>query len=58
LIEERYLHQPFASIKVRQQWDTGYPLATISALEIDGRVAVHLAVSALFRFVHQKWNLR
>ncbi|TWM30307.1 Nicotinate dehydrogenase FAD-subunit [Bacillus paralicheniformis] len=38
LIEERYLHQPFASIKVRQQWDTGYPLATISALEINGRV--------------------
>ncbi|MCM3211823.1 FAD binding domain-containing protein [Bacillus licheniformis] len=38
LIEERYLHQPFASIKVRQRWDTGYPLATISALEIDGRV--------------------
>lgn len=38
LIEERYLHQPFASIKVRRRWDTGYPLATISALEIDGRV--------------------
>ncbi|TWK60469.1 FAD binding domain-containing protein [Bacillus licheniformis] len=37
-VGDKDLHQPFASIKVRQRWDTGYPLATISALEIDGRV--------------------
>ena len=44
----RYIHAPFISIKRRQQWKTGYPLVTITALNIDGEIRV--AVSGLCPF--------
>ncbi|MEK4651923.1 FAD binding domain-containing protein [Niallia sp. FSL W8-0954] len=37
-IEKRYITCAYIAIKVRQQWETGYPLITIAALEIDGEM--------------------
>ncbi|QHZ45697.1 MULTISPECIES: FAD binding domain-containing protein [unclassified Bacillus (in: firmicutes)] len=54
LTEERYLLQPFANIKVRQRWDTGYPLVTISALEIDGHMRVAFSGVCPFPFRSQE----
>lgn len=43
--DQKYLNQPFASIKKRRQWNTGYPLLTVAALKING--AVRIAISGL-----------
>lgn len=44
-IEKRYISREYIAIKVRQQWETGYPLITIAALEIDGEI--RMAISGL-----------
>ncbi|MFJ7747124.1 FAD binding domain-containing protein [Peribacillus sp. NPDC097295] len=36
IIEKEYLHAPHLSIKKRKQWDTGYPLLTVTSLKKDG----------------------
>jgi CO/xanthine dehydrogenase FAD-binding subunit len=46
--EKRYIEAPFVSIKKRQQWETGYPLITVAALEIDQKK--RLAISGLCPF--------
>ncbi|MDA7027532.1 FAD binding domain-containing protein [Bacillus sp. CLL-7-23] len=50
LTEKRYLKQPFASIKVREQWDKGYPLVTVSAIEVDGEIRVAFSGICPFPF--------
>ncbi|WP_312093856.1 FAD binding domain-containing protein [Niallia sp.] len=47
-IEKKYLSQEYLAIKVRQQWETGYPLITIAALKVDGQIRV--AISGLCPF--------
>jgi len=47
-IEKRYLTQEYIAIKVRQQWETGYPLITVAALKMDGQIRV--AISGLCPF--------
>lgn len=39
------LHQPFVSIKKRRQWNTGYPIITVAALKVNGRIRI--AISGL-----------
>lgn len=45
---QRFLNAPFASIKKRRQWKTGYPLITVAALKVDGRIRI--AISGLTSF--------
>ncbi|WP_400248042.1 FAD binding domain-containing protein [Niallia sp. JL1B1071] len=47
-IEKKYLSKKYIAIKVRQQWDTGYPLITVAALTMDGQIRV--AISGLCPF--------
>ena len=47
-IDKKYLSQEYLAIKVRQQWETGYPLITIGALKVDGQIRV--AISGLCPF--------
>lgn len=47
-IEKKYLSQEYIAIKVRQQWETGYPLITVAALKIDGQIRI--AISGLCPF--------
>lgn len=44
-IEKSYISCEYIAIKVRQQWETGYPLITIAALKIDG--FIRMAFSGL-----------
>ena len=46
--DKKFIAAPFVSIKRRQQWETGYPLITITALKVDGELRV--AVSGLCPF--------
>ncbi|KKB74359.1 MULTISPECIES: FAD binding domain-containing protein [Bacillus] len=50
LTEKRYINLPYASIKVRQQWETGYPLVTASAIRVDDRVRVAFSGVSPFPF--------
>ncbi len=43
--DQSYLNQPFASIKKRRQWNTGYPLITVAALKVNGMIRI--AISGL-----------
>jgi aerobic carbon-monoxide dehydrogenase medium subunit len=36
--EKRFIEAPFFTFKRRQQWEIGYPLITIAALKIDGKI--------------------
>lgn len=54
-IEEKYISQPYVAIKVRQQWETGYPLITIAALKIDGQIRV--AISGLCPFPFRSFEI-
>ncbi|WP_342429356.1 FAD binding domain-containing protein [Neobacillus sp. FSL H8-0543] len=42
---QSYLNLPFASIKKRRQWNTGYPLITVAALKVNG--LIRIAISGL-----------
>lgn len=46
--ESRFLRAPFFTVKRRQQWETGYPLITVAAINIAGEVRV--AISGLCPF--------
>ncbi|MFZ7943499.1 FAD binding domain-containing protein [Neobacillus sp. 19] len=46
--ENRFIRAPFYTVKRRQQWETGYPLITIAAVNIEGRIRV--AISGLCPF--------
>lgn len=46
--EQKYLNTPYICVKKRQQWDTGYPLLTIAAIRVEGKVRV--AISGLCPF--------
>ncbi|MGG0717212.1 FAD binding domain-containing protein [Robertmurraya massiliosenegalensis] len=37
LTEQAYTTMPFASLKKRQQWETGYPLLTVSSIKVENR---------------------
>lgn len=43
--EKRFIEAPFFTFKRRQQWDTGYPLITVAAVNIDNEIRI--AVSGL-----------
>lgn len=47
-IEKKYTEFPYMSIKRHQQWNIGYPLVTVTALEVDGNIRV--AISGLCPF--------
>ena len=49
-IEKKYLKQPYVAIKVRQQWDTGYPLITAAALKMNEEVRVAFSGLCPFPF--------
>ncbi|PGL69871.1 FAD binding domain-containing protein [Bacillus sp. AFS055030] len=36
--EKKYMNLPNMSIKIRQQWDTGYPLLTIASIKLDNQL--------------------
>lgn len=46
--EKKYINLPFKSIKIRQQWETGYPLLTIATIKIENEL--RFAFSGLCRF--------
>ncbi|MEC1717049.1 FAD binding domain-containing protein [Schinkia azotoformans] len=46
--EKKYINLPFKSIKIRQQWETGYPLITIAAIKVENEF--RFAYSGLCRF--------
>jgi CO/xanthine dehydrogenase FAD-binding subunit len=46
--ESKFIRAPFFTVKRRQQWETGYPLITLAALKVDGRIRV--AISGLCPF--------
>ncbi|MFC3885746.1 FAD binding domain-containing protein [Bacillus songklensis] len=50
LTEKDYLDMPHISIKIRQQWDTGYPLATIAAIKKEEQVRVAFSGVCPFPF--------
>ncbi len=45
ITKKGYITAPFISIKKRNQWHTGYPLVTVAAIKVDGRIRV--AISGL-----------
>lgn len=38
LTEQAYTSMPFVSLKKRQQWETGYPLLTVSSIKVENRL--------------------
>jgi len=46
--EHRFVEVPFYHVKRRQQWETGYPLLTVAALNIDHKIRA--AISGLCPF--------
>lgn len=46
--EKKFIKLPFISIKIRQQWETGYPLLTIASIKIENEL--RFAFSGLCRF--------
>jgi CO/xanthine dehydrogenase FAD-binding subunit len=48
--ETRFIKAPFFSFKRRQQWDTGYPLITVTALKIGQEVRVAISGFCPFPF--------
>lgn len=46
--EKKYINLPFKSIKIRQQWETGYPLLTIASIKMENEF--RFAFSGLCRF--------
>ncbi|WP_445487264.1 FAD binding domain-containing protein [Niallia sp. 03133] len=40
LIEKQYLTVPYAAVKKRQQWETGYPLITAAAIKINNEIRI------------------
>ena len=48
--EKQYLQLKAVSIKIRQQWDTGYPLVTVAALKKDGFIRVAFSGVCPFPF--------
>ncbi len=43
--DRSYLNLPYVSIKKRRQWNTGYPLITVAALKVNGKIRI--AISGL-----------
>lgn len=54
-IDKKYLSKEYIAIKVRQQWETGYPLITIAGLKFDGQMRV--AISGLCPFPFRSLEL-
>jgi CO/xanthine dehydrogenase FAD-binding subunit len=50
LTEQSYLGLPHVSIKKRKQWETGYPLITVSAMRKDDRLRVAFSGLCPFPF--------
>jgi CO/xanthine dehydrogenase FAD-binding subunit len=48
LTDQKYITMPFVSLKKRQQWETGYPLITVSSIKADNRL--RFAFSGLCSF--------
>jgi aerobic carbon-monoxide dehydrogenase medium subunit len=48
ITEKQHIAAPFATIKKRRQWYTGYPLVTIASIQVDHRLRV--AISGLCPF--------
>ncbi|MCD8511901.1 MAG: FAD binding domain-containing protein [Bacillus sp. (in: Bacteria)] len=46
--ERKYLQAPYVTVKKRKQGSTGYPLITVAALKIEGKI--NLAISGLCDF--------
>lgn len=60
-----YIDVPFISIKRRQQWETGYPLITVTAIKVNGELRVAISGLCPFPFRskkleasinHQEWS--
>jgi len=49
-VEKKYLTEPYVAIKVRQQWETGYPLITAAALKTNQEVRVAFSGLCPFPF--------
>ncbi|KAB7664319.1 FAD binding domain-containing protein [Bacillus sp. B1-b2] len=49
-MENRYMNEPFYSVKIRQQWETGYPLITAAAIKTNGELRVAFSGLCSFPF--------
>ncbi|WP_026694015.1 FAD binding domain-containing protein [Peribacillus kribbensis] len=50
LTRKDFLGMPYMSVKIRQQWETGYPLVTIAALKAKGEIRAAFSGLCSFPF--------
>lgn len=55
LVQQSFLESPYISIKRRRQWNTGYPLITVSSLRDRNRI--RLAISGLYPYPFRAWEV-
>ncbi|MHC0038552.1 FAD binding domain-containing protein [Pseudoneobacillus sp. C159] len=53
-IEKKYLTLPFVVLKIRQQWETGYPLLTVASMKVENQLRFAFSGLCPFPFRSQE----